>query len=325
MNRALRTTLLPLSLLAALAFQSAHAQAWPTKPIRWVVPYTAGGMTDTATRVVLQKVAEQNGWNFVFEYKPGANSMVGAADVARSAPDGYSFLTVVGGHASNATLYAGRMSFDPAKSFAPVSLVGISPLIVVATNSLPAKDFTQLIAYAKANPGKISFGSSGVGAISHLTGELLRQAAGIDMVHVPYKGFAVGLQDLMSGNIHIVFETPPSVMSHVRGGKIKALGLLAKNRVAGASEVPTIVEAGGPALESSTPVLFLAPAGTPADIVQRLSGAVAKALATPELKSRLDGMGIDPVGSTPEQARKFLDDEIAKWAGVIRSAGIKVE
>jgi tripartite-type tricarboxylate transporter receptor subunit TctC len=303
----------------------AQGAAWPSKPIRWIVPYTPGGITDNATRQVLQKVQEQTGWTIVVENKPGANSMLGADLAAKAAPDGHTFLTVIAAHAANATLYAGKMPFDPVKSFAPVSLVGIAPLIMTANNDLPAKDVKELISYAKANPGKLSFGSSGVGAAAHLTTELFKQTAGLDMVHVPYKGTAPALQDLIGGNIQILVDVPSTLMPHVRGGKIKALGMFSAKRVAGAAEVPTVAEAGGPPLEGSTWVLFLAPAGTPKDIVGRMAAETAKAVASTDIKSRFETIGIDPVGGTPEEAGKFLDDEIAKWAKVIATAGVKPE
>ena len=304
----------------------AQAQAaWPAKPIKWIIPYPPGGITDSATRMVVQKVQEQTGWTIVIENKPGANSILGADLAAKAAPDGYTFLTVIGAHAANATLYAGRLPYDVVKSFAPVSLVGIAPLIMTATNNLPAKDVKELIAYAKANPGKISFGSSGVGAAAHLTQELFKQVAGIDMVHVPYKGTAPALADLMGGSIQILTDTPSALMPQIRGGKIKAMGLFAAKRSPGALEVPTIAEAGGPAIEGSTWVLFLAPAGTPRDIVGRLSAETAKAVNSADIKARFDALGIDGVGNTPDQAGKFLEDEIAKWAKVIAAAGVKAE
>jgi tripartite-type tricarboxylate transporter receptor subunit TctC len=313
-----------LMLLGSMAIQ-AQGTAWPGKPIRWIVPYTPGGLTDNATRTVLQKVQEQTGWTIVVENKPGANSILGADLAAKAAPDGYTFLTVIAAHAANATLYAGKLPFDTVKSFAPLSLVGIAPLIMTANNDLPAKDVKELIAYAKANPGKISFGSSGVGAAAHLTTELFKQTAGVDMVHVPYKGTAPALQDLMGGNIQILVDVPSTLMPQVRGGKIKALGMFSAKRVAGAAEVPTIAEAGGPPLESSTWVLFLAPAGTPKDIVNRMAAETAKAVTSADIKGRFETIGIEPVGSTPEEAGKFLDDEIAKWAKVIATAGVKAE
>jgi tripartite-type tricarboxylate transporter receptor subunit TctC len=319
-----RLALSALILLGSTALQ-AQGTAWPGKPIRWIVPYPPGGITDNATRTVLQKVQEQTGWTIVVENKPGANSILGADLAAKAAPDGYTFLTVIAAHAANATLYAGKLPFDTVKSFAPMSLVAIAPLIMTANNGLPAKDVKELIAYAKANPGKISFGSSGVGAAAHLTTELFKQTAGVDMVHVPYKGTAPALQDLMGGNIQILVDVPSTLMPQVRGGKIKALGMFSAKRVAGAAEVPTIAEAGGPPIEGSTWVLFLAPAGTPKDIVNRMGAETAKAVTSGDIKGRFETIGIEPVGSTPEEACKFLDDEIAKWAKVIATAGVKAE
>jgi tripartite-type tricarboxylate transporter receptor subunit TctC len=304
---------------------AAQAPAYPNKPIKWIVPYTPGGITDNVTRLVAQKVSEALGQPIVVENKPGANSIVGAEAAAKSAPDGYTLLTVIGGHAANATLYAGRLNFDPVKSFSAVSLAGISPLIITANNDFPAKDVKGLIEYAKANPGKISFGSSGVGSATHLTFELLKQTAGIDMVHIPFKGTAPALMAEMGGDIQILGDTPSALMPNVRGGKIKALGLFARKRSSGAPEVPTIVEAGGPDIEGSTWVLFLVPAGTPQAIIQRLSSEVAKAVQSAELRAKLDPLGIEAVGSTPAEASKFLDDEVAKWAKVITTAGVKPE
>ena len=319
-NRAL---VFPLLVCSSLAL--AQTSNWPARPIRWIVPYTPGGITDNATRMVVQKVSEQTGWTIVVENKPGANSILGADLAAKAPPDGYTFLTVIAAHAANATLYAGKLPFDTVKSYAPVSLVGIAPLLMTANNNLPAKDAKELIAYAKANPGKVAFGSSGVGAAAHLTTELFKQTAGVDMIHVPYKGTAPALQDLIGGSIQILVDVPSTLMPHVRGGKIKALGMFSAKRVAGAAEVPTIAEAGGPPLEGSTWVLFLAPAGTPKDIVTRMAAETAKAVASTDIKTRFETIGIDAVGNTPDEAAKFLDDEIAKWAKVISAAGVKAE
>lgn len=324
--RLLRFAALAVSALCCGAMaQSPGAAAWPNKPIRWIVPYTPGGITDNATRMVLQKVQEQTGWNIVVENKPGANSMLGADLAAKAAPDGYTFLTVIAAHAANATLYAGRMPYDPVKSFTPVSLVGIAPLILTVTNTFPAKDMKELIAYAKGHPGKISFGSSGVGAAAHLTTELLKQTSGLDMVHVPYKGTAPALQDAIAGNIQILVDTPSSLMPQVRGGKLKALGMFSAKRLPAAPEVPTIAEAGGPPLQSSTWVMFLAASGVPRDIVNRMAAEVAKAVASADIQKKFEALGIEPVGNSPELAARFLDDEIAKWAKVISTAGVKAE
>ena len=307
-----------------LAAAGASAQ-YPAHTIKWIVPYTPGGITDSATRMIAQKLEIALGQPIVIENKPGANSIVGAEAAARSAPDGYTFVTVIGGHAANATLYAGKLPFDPVKSFTPVSLVGIAPLVMVASNDFAPKDMKELIAYAKANPGKISFVSSGVGAAAHLTTELLKQTADINMVHIPYKGTAPALTAVLGGDIQILTDTPSSLMPHVRAGKVHALGLFAPKRSPGALEVPTIVEAGGPPIEGSTWVLFLAPAGTPREIVNRISLETAKIVASPEIHARFEGLGIEGVGSTPAEAAKFLDEEIAKWAKVINVAGVKPE
>jgi len=320
------TLLKTLSIALVLGLPlSGLAQAWPNKPIKWIIPYTPGGITDNATRMVVQKVQEQTGWNIVIENKPGANSILGADLAARATPDGYTFLTVIGAHAANATLYAGRLPYDVVKSFAPVSLVGIAPLVMVVNNNLPVKDIKELVAYSKANPGKVAFGSSGVGAAAHLTQELFKQVTGADMLHVPYKGTAPALSDLMGGSLQVLTDTASAMMPHVRSGKIKPVAVFSNKRIPGAAEVPTIVESGGPALEGSTWVLFLAPAATPRDIVNRLSQETAKAIRSPELKARFEALGIESVGSTPEQAGKFLDEEIVKWAKVIKAADVKAE
>jgi tripartite-type tricarboxylate transporter receptor subunit TctC len=311
---------------ALVLFAAPHAAAqWPNKPIKWIVPYTPGGITDSATRMIAQKLEAAIGQPIVIENKPGANSMVGAEIVARSAPDGYTVLTVIVAHAANATLYAGRMLFDPVKSFTPISVVGIAPLILTVNNDFPARDMKELIAYAKANPGKVSFGSSGIGAAAHLTTELLKHTADIDMVHIPYKGTAPALTALLAGDIQVLVDVPSSLMPQVRANKIRAVGMFSNKRVTGAAEVPTVAEAGGPAIEGSTWVLFLAPAGTPREVVNRLSAETAKIVASPEIRARFEQIGIEPVGSTPEQAVKFLDDEIAKWAKVINTANVKPE
>jgi tripartite-type tricarboxylate transporter receptor subunit TctC len=317
--------------LALLITCGAQAQSgpgagnWPQKPIRWVIPYTPGGLTDSVTRMVVQKLQENTGWTIVLENKPGANSLLGSELVARAQPDGYTFLSVLAAHAANATLYAGRINFDPVKSFSPVSLVGTTPLILTASNSFPVKDVKELIDYAKANPNKVSFGSSGIGAAAHLTSEFLKLQTNTQMVHVPYKGTAPALQDLMGNSIQILVDTPVSLMPHVRSGKIKALGMFSGKRIPSAPEVPTLAEAGGPALESTTWVLFLAPAGVPKEIVQRLSQETHRALQSPDLRARFEALGLDPVGNTPEQAASFLQDEIAKWGKVISAAGVKPE
>jgi tripartite-type tricarboxylate transporter receptor subunit TctC len=310
-----------LSGLSAIA----HAQAWPAKPIRWVVPYTPAGITDNVTRMVTTELQKSLGQSIVVENKPGANSIVGADAIAKAPPDGYNILTVIAAHAANATLYAGKLPYDPVKSFAPISLAAIAPLILTANNNFPAKNVKELIDYAKKNPGKVAFGSSGIGAAAHLTTELLKQTAGIDMLHVPFKGTAPALTAEMSGDIQILVDVPSTLMPHVRGGKIKALAMFSAKRVPGAQEVPTMLEAGGPPIESSTWLLFLAPANTPREIVNRLSQETDKVLKSADIRARFDALGIFPGGGTPEDAARFLNDEIGRWAKVIKTAGVKAD
>ena len=325
-NLATRCPAVALLLLALALVVASDVQAqYPSRPIRWIVPYTPGGLTDSVTRIVTQKMQDGLGQPVVVENRPGANSIVGADLVAKALPDGYSVLTVIAAHSANATLYSGKLPFDTVKSFAPISLVAIAPLILTVNDGFPAKDMRELVAYARAHPGKVSFGSSGIGSAAHLTTELLKQTAGLDMVHVPYKGTAPALQGLLGGEIQVLVDVPSSMMPHVRSGKIRALGMFAAKRVAGAQEVPTLVESGGPAIESSTWVMFLAPAGTPRDVVNRLAKEAASAVASSELRSRFEQLGLEAVGSSPEQALKFLDDEIGKWAKVINTAGVKAE
>ena len=318
-----RRTALAATAAAALVPGAARAQAWPTKPIRWVVPYTAGGLTDSVTRLTLEKM--NVGQPFVIDNRPGANSLIGAEIVANAAPDGYTFLTVIAAHAANKTLYEGKLKFDPVASFAPVSLVGIAPIMILVNNDLPVKNVGELIDYAKKNPGKISFGSSGVGAAAHLSTELIMQVTGTKMVHVPYKGTAPALADLMSGNLQLLLDVPIGTMSQVRAGKVRALAMMSKERVPGAEDIPTIVESGGPLIESSSWVMFMAPANTPKDIVDRMSGEVAKAMKDESLRKRLAEQAVIPVGATPAETVKFLNDEVQKWQKVITTAGVKID
>lgn len=303
---------------------SAIAQDYPNKPIRWVVPYTPGGYTDNVTRIVSAKVQTILGQPIVIENKPGANSIIGADFVAKAAPDGYTLLTTITAHAANATLYQGKLPFDH-KALVPVSLVAISPLILTSSKQFPAKNVAELIAYAKANPGKVAFGSSGVGAAAHLTSELLQHTAGVQMIHVPYKGTAPALADLMANNIQLLVDVPSSMMPQVRAGKVNALAMFADKRLSSAPEVPTIVEAGGPPIQSSSWVMYFAPPGTPPAIVDKLSKAVAQALQSPEIVARFNELGIIPMGKNPAETAKFLEDEVAKWGKVITQANVKAQ
>jgi len=312
-----------LALIAGTAM--AQVQNYPSKPIRWIVPYTPGGFTDNVTRMVTARLQTLLGQTIIVENKPGANSIIGADMVAKAAPDGYTILTVLTAHAANATLYEGRLPFDHYKSLAPISLVAISPLILTVSNAFGPKTVGELIAYAKANPGKVSFGSSGVGSAAHLASELLAHTAGIEIVHIPYKGTAPALADLVANNIQMLVDVPSSMMPHVNSGKINGIGMFAKDRLPVAKDVPTLPESGGPAIEASSWVMFLAPGNTPPEIVNKLSQAVHEVVESPELKARFIELGIIPVGNTPAQATAFLKEEIQKWGQVIKTANVKAE
>ncbi len=315
-----------LLLNSAFSFaQNNEDKSWPNKPIRWVVPYAPGGLSDTSTRIITKKIAENTGWTIIIDNKPGANALIGSEFVAKSQPDGYNFVTVLAAHSVNPTLYAGNLNFDPLKTLTPVSLIGITPLLITVNNNLPVKDVKELIAYAKANPGKITYGSSGIGAAAHMATELLKLTADIDMVHAPYKGSALALQDLIGNNIQVFIDTAPTLMPQVRNGRIRALAVMSNKRIPGASEVPTITEAGGPDIESSTWSMILTTAGTPKEIVQRVALETQKAVNSPDMKARFDALGLEGVGSNPQETAKFLNDEVIKMAKIIKSKNIKPE
>ena len=265
------------------------------------------------------------GQSIIIENKPGANSIIGVDQAAKAAPDGYTMLTTITAHAANVTLYEGKLPFDPYKSLIPISLVAITPLVLSVNKDLPVNSMGELIAYAKANPGKLSFGSSGVGAAAHLTSELLKYTAGINMVHVPYKGTAPAMTDLMSNSIQVLVDAPSGVGANIRAGKIKALAFFSDKRLTSYPDVPTIVESGGPKIESSSWVMFFAPGGTSMAIVDKLSATVKEALKSEELIKRFEDQGILTVGNTPAQADAFLKAEIAKWGNLIKTVGVKAE
>lgn len=317
-----------LGILVSLGFLFANADAfaesWPTRPIRWIVPYTPGGYTDYMTRTVAQKLSEAFGQTIVIENRAGANSVIGADLVAKAAPDGYTFGTVIAAHATNPTLNP-KLPFDPFKDFTYVSLMSVAPLIMVAHPSVPANNIKELIAYAKSKPGELNFASSGVGAAAHLTMELFKSRAGISMTHVPYKGTAGALQDTIGGRINLMFDVVGPLMPHVRAGTIKAIVVTAKDRMPAAAEVPTMAESGVPDFVSGSWAGVIAPAGVPKDIVNRLSSEIGKIMRDPAMREKLAREGYEAVGNSPEEYAKFYRTEVALWAKVIADAGIKVQ
>jgi tripartite-type tricarboxylate transporter receptor subunit TctC len=314
------------SLVAAIALVACgapQAQNYPTRPVRVLVPYTPGGITDVVTRITALELAKGLGQTFVVDNRPGANSILAVDMVSKATPDGYTLGTVIAAHAANQTLYA-KLPYDSVKSFEHVSLLATAPLIVCATNSLAATTVKDLVDLAKAKPGQLTFASSGIGAAAHLTTELLMSVTGIKMVHVPYKGTAPALQDLIGGQINVMLDVPSSMLPHVRAGKIKALGMASEKRVAVAPELPTLIESGVQVV-GGTWVGLLAPAGTPKPVVEKLARESAAAMRRPEIKERFAQLGIEPVGNTSAEFTKFLKDEVAKWAKVIKEANVKLD
>ncbi len=321
----MRNELRPLFAVTALAICGAlQAQDYPNRPVRVLVPYTPGGITDLVTRIAAGELAKSLGQTFVVDNRPGANSILAVDMVSKATPDGYTLGTVIAAHAANQTLYA-KLPYDSVKSFEHVSLLVTSPLIVCVTNSLPANSIKELIELAKAKPGQLTFASSGIGAAAHLTTELFMSTAGIKMVHVPYKGTAPALQDLIGGQINFMMDTPmPAMLPQVRAGKVRALGMASEKRIGIATDIPTLIESGVQVV-GGTWVAMLAPAGTPKPIVDKLSRVVGTAMRRPDLKERFAQFGMEPVGSTSAELTVFLKNEVAKWAKVIKDANVKID
>lgn len=309
---------------AVLGAPAVRAQAWPGKSIRIVVPYPPGGFTDVTARLVAQKLQERLGQTVVIDNRPGANGIIGADAVAKAAPDGYTFGVVIAAHAANTSLYP-KLPYDPAKDLAAVSLIGLSPLIAAVNNDAPFKTAAQLIDYAKRFPGKISFGSSGNGSAAHLSTELWKAQTGTYMVHIPYRGAAAALTDLMGGQIQLLFDAASGLINPGKTGKVRLIGVAGERRLPAAPDVPTFVEQGFTKFVASTWAGMLAPAATPPDIVRRMADEVGRAVRLDDVKARLDGMGTVPVGNTPEQFQEFLAAETAKWGKVIREAKVTAD
>ena len=313
-----------LAAAAVLATPATFAQAWPAKPIRLIVPYPPGGFTDVTARLIGQKLQERLGQTVLVDNKAGANGTIGVADLARAAPDGHTFAIVIAAHAANPSLYS-RLPYDTRNDLAAVSLIGVSPLVAAVNKDAPFKNAQELVAYAKRNPGKVSFGSSGNGAAAHLTTELLKSLTQTDMVHIPYKGAAAALQDLMGGQIHLLFDAASGLINPGKTGQVRLIGVAAERRLPMLPEVPTFIEQGIAGFTGSTWAGLLAPARTPPAIVKQVSEEVSRIVRLDDVKSRLEGMGTLPAGSTPEEFAAFIDAETAKWGKVIREAKVKLD
>jgi tripartite-type tricarboxylate transporter receptor subunit TctC len=302
----------------------AQAQAFPSKPIRLIVTYPPGGGADLMARLVAPKMAESLGQPVVVENKAGASGQIGAGEVARAAPDGHTLMLDAMSFAVNPSLYP-KMPYDPAKAFTPVAVLALFPNILVVTPSYPVKDVKALIAEAKAKPGTIAFASSGNGSAQHLSGELFRQKAGVDITHIPYTGGGPAMNDVMGGQVPMFFANMASALTHVKGGKLRALAITGAKRSAALPDAPTMAEAGVAGYEVYEWNAIFAPAGTPAAVMAKLAEAVAKAVQSPEFRERVGALGGELTGYGPEESARFVRSQTDLWGKVVRDGNVKVE
>lgn len=312
-----------ISALALLIASSAQAQQWPSRPVRIVVPLGAGGFADVPARLLAPTIGKELGGTFFVENKPGAGSTIGADTVAKSEPDGTNFLFTATPHVISAHLYK-KLPYDALKDFTPVALIASGPYALAVHPDLPAKSVKELIALAKAQPGKIDYASSGNGSAQHLVGAMFATMAGIELNHVPYKGSSQAMQDVLGGRVRVTFAGIPNVINHVRNGRLRALGVTGAKRWPDLPDVPTIAEAGVPGYEASLWLCMLAPAGTPEAIVNRMSDAIGKALHDPDTVQKLRIAGIAPTYMGPREFGPFLHAEYAKWGKVVKQTGATV-
>jgi tripartite-type tricarboxylate transporter receptor subunit TctC len=314
-------------LLLALAWvvsSLALAQDWPTKTVRLVIPFSPGGSTDFQGRLLCDWLTRHFGQSFVIDHKPGAGSNIGVAEVARSAPDGYTLGWItVASHAINPTLYA-KLPFDHLKDFAPVSLTGTFPNLLVVNNNFPVKTVPELIAHLKANPGKFSFASSGQGTSLHLSGEMFKQMTKTEMLHIPYKGGGPAVADVIAGVVQMTFGNMPTVLPHARAGRVRAVAVTSSERWFSAPDIPAIAET-VPGFQAMSWHGVAFPAGTPPAIVEKLSAAIREAMATDEMKDKYASGGSRAIASTPAQFAAFIREDTGRWAPVIRASGARVE
>ena len=304
---------------------SALAQAYPTKPVTIIVPFAAGGTTDILARIIGQALTAELGQSVVVDNRAGAGGNIGGQAAAKAAPDGHTlFMGTVGTQSINASLYK-KMPFDPIKDFAPLTRVANVPNLLVANPAQPYKSVKDLIAYAKANPGKVNFGSSGNGSSIHLSGELFKSLAKVDMQHVPYKGSAPAVTDLLGNQIGIMFDNMPSAIQHVRSGKLAPLAVTTAKRSPELPNVPAIAEAGVPGYEATSWFGMFAPAGTPAPVLAKLNAAIVKVLAQPDVKKKINEQGAEVYSETPEQFAAFIQAESVKWGKVVKESGASLD
>jgi tripartite-type tricarboxylate transporter receptor subunit TctC len=324
MEELMRRRSVLLGAAAASLAAPALAQQFPSKPVRIVVPYTPGGGADTTARLIAPKLQEALGQTVVIDNKPGAGGTIGDDAVAKAAPDGHTLLIGAFAHAVNPSLMP-KMPFRTPDDFAPVSLLVTVPELLVVTPTFPAKTVAELVAMAKAEPGKLSYASSGNGSAQHLAAELFKLRTGTDIQHVPYKGGSLAVADVAAGHVPFYFGNMSAALPQARAGRVRALAVTSPQRSPAAPEVPTIAEAGVVGCEISEWNALLAPAGTPPATIERLHIDVAKILATEEIKAKFADLGAQPIGSTPAELAAFLRSEMAKWAEVVKVANVKIE
>lgn len=308
---------------ALFATQALSQTAYPSQPIRLIVSFAAGGPTDIFARLVASKLEKELGQPIIVENKPGGGSNIGSEFVAKAKPDGYTLLVGTVANATNMGIYK-NLGYDTARDFAPITQIMSSPSVLVVNNNLPVRTLSELIAYAKARPGKLSYASSGAGGMQHHAGELLKLRAGIDVIHIPYKGAAPALTDVIGGTVDFGFKTASGVMPAILSGKVRAIAVAGNTRLTQLPDVPTMAEAGMPDLEADSWNGLFAPAGTPPAIIKRLADATITILKTPEIKERFAAISATPVGSSPEEFSKYVKAEIAKWGMVAKQANVQV-
>ena len=307
------------------AFAAAMAQGYPNKPVRWVVPFPPGGSADIMGRMIGQDLAKTLGQQVVIENRAGASAIVGSEYVAKSPADGYTLLQAnVSQMTIHPSLYP-KLPYDPLKDFAPVTVLGVVTSVVVTTPALPVTSIQDLVALARKRPGLLNFTSSGAGASTHLTGELLKQRAGIAMTHISYKGSGPALTDVMAGFVEVMFENLPSALPFINAGKLKVLAVTGKDRSPVLKTVPTLAESGFPGFDMVSWQALVAPANTPKPVIDKLNAEVVRVLRTPEMKEKMIGLGTEVVANTPEQSAQYLREETAKWSKIVKDAGIKLE
>lgn len=309
--------------LACTAFGAA-ADNYPSRPIKWVVPFTPGGAMDSMARTLGEKMAQSMGQPVVIENRPGAGGTIGSSMVAKADPDGYTMMIVSIGHAVNPALYP-KLSYDGIKSFEPVSLIGIVPNVLVAHSASKFNSVNELITQARAQPGKITYASAGTGTTIHLAAELFNSMANVDILHVPYKGSAPAVTDLLGRQVDIMFDSVSSAKPHIDSGRLKAIAVTTSKRSTALPNVPTVAEAGLKGYELNGWYAVFVPAGTPRPVVDRLNGEIVKALKQPDVAKRFAQLGAEPVGSSPEELGKYLRTETARWAEVVRTRNITAE